>query len=152
MINFKAMIMGITVASTFFLIKVLIKERKKVMTFFSALFNRGTNTKITKEIQRLMDEGSTYEEAKQKLLTNELIKALRIDEPCWRVNKNLTLVQGNRVSFVDKEVGYIQGDFLGLIKPDVVGYDYLYVLRNTKTSVIRQASITYVKEDTINVY
>ncbi|MCQ4924848.1 hypothetical protein NE686_17230 [Tissierella carlieri] len=152
MINFKAMIMGITVASTFFLIKVLIKERKKVMTFFSALFNRGTNAKITKEIQRLMDEGSTYEEAKQKLLTNELIKALRIDEPCWRVNKNLTLVQGNRVSFVDKEVGYIQGDFLGLIKPDVVGYDYLYVLRNTKTSVIRQASITYVKEDTINVY
>lgn len=149
MFDFRAMIIGVVFASLFF----LIKERKNIFKVLSAIIYNGPNTRLSKELRRIMDEENiSLDEAKQKLLTNEIIKALDIDMPCWEVNKNLTLIQGNKVSFVDKEVGFIQGDFLGLIKPDIVGYDYLYVIRNAKTSIIRKASISYVEEDTINVY
>lgn len=147
MFDTKALLMGITIASLVF----IIRDRKKVSSFFSAIINNRKNDKMSEDLEDIMNNNNiSYEEAKRKMILMEISKALKVDFKDWEVNKNLVLRQGDKVSFVDKEVGFIQGDFLGLIKPDVVGYDYLYILRNHKTSTIRQAPISYVKEDTVN--
>lgn len=109
--------------------------------------------KINNELTNIMNEDNVnFEEAKKVLFLEEIIKALEIDEDFWQINRHLILNKGDRVSFMDSEVGLVQGTFLGIKKSELIGYDDIYVVRDTKKSTIRQASISYVKEETINVY
>lgn len=149
MLDYKALVVGIIGASIVF----AIKENRVVKTFFKAAFYRERNKELSDELDNLKrDNNLTNAEAREKLFTNEIIKALEIDSPFWQVNRFLTISQGDRISFIDEKVGFVQGDFLGIIKSKLVGYDDLYVIRNISTSTLRKASVSYVKEDTINVY
>lgn len=131
----------------------VVKERKRIGNLFSVFMHRDKNREIEESIEDIIREKKvSIEEAKDILITNEIIKALRISKKQWVINSDMIINQGDRISFIDKEIGFIQGDFLGLIESEVTGYDDLYVLRNSKNSQIRQVPISYVKEDTINVY
>lgn len=131
----------------------VVKERKRIGNLFSVFMYRDKNREIEESIEDIIREKKvSIEEAKDILITNEIIKALRISKKQWVINSDMIINQGDRISFIDKEIGFIQGDFLGLIESEVTGYDDLYVLRNSKNSQIRQVPISYVKEDTINVY
>lgn len=145
----KALLIGILGSLTVF----LVVEGRRIFNFFSIIKNKDENMRINKRLNTIMkEENVSFEDAKQKLFLDEIVKALEIDVSHWVVNRNLTLIKGDRVSFEDKEVGLVQGIFLGIKKPDIVGYDDIYVVRDTRKSIIRQASISYVKEETINVY
>lgn len=146
-------IQTIAFASLGTLLIFLLKENRTIKALLSNILHSKENTRLKNSIRTIMEEENvSYEEAKEILLTREIIKALSITKKQWVINSDIVLNQGDRVSFVDKEVGFVQGDFLGLIEPEIAGYDDLYVLRNAKDSKIRQASISYVKEDTVNVY
>ena len=149
MMDFRALSIGIFGASIIF----IIKERKLLKTLFSAYLNKDLNNELIESLEEMQkSKGLSINEAKDRLFTKEIIKAMDIDSTQWEVNRFLTLHQGDRVSFEDEKAGFIQGDFLGIVKSKLVGYDDLYVVRNNKTSTIRKASISYIKEETINVY
>ena len=149
MTNGKAFLIGILGTSIIY----FVVNRKWIFNYFSIINNKDESLKIKRKLDYIMREESiSYEEAKQELILDEIVKALEVDSSHWEVNKNLTLIKGDRISFEDKKVGLVQGVFLGIKKSDLVGYDDIYVVKDTKKSIIRQASISYIKEETINVY
>lgn len=131
----------------------LIVYKKDIKKLLNKTKQFSGKTKTNKDIKDIMFEDNlTFDEARKELFLDEIVKALEIDVSHWEVNRYLRLIKGDRVSFVDKEVGLVQGIFLGIKKPELLGYDDMYVVRDTRKSIIRQASISYVKEETINVY
>jgi len=143
------LIIGIIGATLVF----LLWYSKIISTFISGILNRGRNNELLARIQHYVDlYHISFKEAKDRVMMDEIADALEIDEKFWHVSRNTILARGDKVSFVDKEIGLIQGTFLGLIKPAMLGYDDIYVIKIDETSMIRQAAISYVKEDTINVY
>lgn len=151
--NTKGLILGVFVAFIVF----LFRERAFIRNFVLGFINKKENEEMLRKLKRAMkDEGMTYEEARKQVVDEtvieEVVKMLRISKAHLQLRRDLVLYQGDKVSFVDKEVGYLQGDFIGVIESEIVGYDDLYVLRDRRTSAIRQASISYIKVDTVNVY
>lgn len=109
--------------------------------------------KINNKLKKIIIANNIdIEEAKEILFLEEIVKALEIDIAYWQINRNVMIKRGDQVSFIDSEVGLVQGTFLGIKKSELLGYDDIYVVRDVKKSTIRQASISYVKEETVNVY
>lgn len=130
----------------------VIRERKNINRL---LRKRGESKKYSnnvKEIQEIMErEGVSFDKASEIFATQEIIKVINITYDKWDLGNGRILKQGDMVSFVDEEVGYIQGKFFGLIEPKAVGYGNLYILRKPDNT-FRQAPIAYIKKDTINIY
>lgn len=139
--NAQGLFFGILVASSVF----LIRNSKFVKEFMG-------NKKIYNTVNNVMeDEGLNFDEAKDFLIACELSENLRITNKAWFVTPKQPIYSGYRVSFKDKELGNISGYFIGLIEPELYGYDNLYVLR-LRDGTLRQAPISYVEVDTIYVY
>ncbi|MCK9471274.1 MAG: hypothetical protein M0Q88_05935 [Bacilli bacterium] len=144
-----ALTVGILVATIIF----IFWNRKFLINLVSGIMYGKKNNELSQRLKNVMETyGLSYEEAKNKIFMDEIADALEVNEDIWHVNRFTIIKRGDKVSFVDKEIGLIQGTFLGLIKPDLLGYDDIYVMKIDKTSKIRQAAISYVKEETINVY
>lgn len=127
----------------------LIKDGRKV---FNKIKSRKENYRINNELQNIMDtENVSFEKAKEILMDRTIIEAIGVSKKEWIVRNDLILKQGSKISFVDKEVGFIQGVFIGLINPEAVGYSDIYVIKKNDNT-IRQAPIVYVQTDTINTY
>lgn len=130
----------------------LIKERKGIISFFNKIKNLNSDSNEIKEIKKIMkEENASFNKAKETFFDREIIKFINISKTKWEIGNGKVLEQGDKVSFIDKEIGYIQGDFFGLIRPKAVGYGDLYILKKPDNT-FRQAPIAYVKKDTINVY
>lgn len=130
----------------------VINERKNIINFIKKGRDKKKNFKRIGEIEKIMEEENvSFEEAKDILADREVIKVINISRTEWDLGNGLVLKQGDKVSFIDKEVGFIQGSFFGLIEPKAVGYGNLYILK-TPDNNFRQAPVAYIKKDTINVY
>lgn len=130
----------------------LFNERKQIVRFFTKKTKERDTPKEIKEIEKIMEEENvSFERAKDIFSDREVMKVINISKTEWDVGNGMILKQGDKISFVDKEVGFIQGSFFGLIEPKAVGYGNLYILK-TPDNTFRQAPIAFVKKDTINVY
>lgn len=130
----------------------LLNERKRLVNFIKKEKNKRNNVKGIREIEQIMEEENvSFEKAKDILADREVMKVINISRTEWDLGNGLVLKQGDKVSFIDKEVGFIQGSFFGLIEPKAVGYGNLYILK-TPDNNFRQAPVAYIKKDTINVY
>lgn len=145
MISYEAVAIGVAITGLVF----LFNERKKI----KGLFSKKNNSSIpNNEIERIMKEKNiSFSEAKDVLVNKEVVNAINISKKEWDLGNGLILKQGDRVSFVDEEVGHIQGDFFGLIEPRAVGYGDLYILKKPDNT-FRQAPVAYIKKDTVNIY
>lgn len=147
--NKKGLFIGIVVATAIF----LVKENKFVKEILGEAKYKSENKELLQRVDEVMaDNNVDFERAKQIIITDEIIENLRITNKSWFLKDDRLVYQGQRISLCDKEVGLIVGDFIGIINSDVDGYDDLYVMRIIKDNSIRQAPISFVKEDTINVY
>lgn len=148
MITYEAVVIGITITAIVF----LINEKDKVKEFFSKLKSSKERKEQLEKVDELIEkEGLSYEAARNKVINDKIMDLIKVSKHEWVVRNDLVIRQGDRVSFVDEEVGLIQGDFLGLIVPEAVGYGDLYVLKKPDNT-FRQAPIAYVNTDTIQVY
>lgn len=147
--NTKGFVIGIIVATLIF----IIKENKNINNVISAFKNKRKNQELMEEVKGTMeDKNISFDEATQFLINKKSIECLRTSKDVWFVNDKVAVGQGERVSFVDKEIGLVQGDFMGIINSELIGYDDLYVLRLSRDGSIRQAPISFVEEDSVYVY
>ena len=133
------------------LIFIMIENKKIKELLTSRKENRATSEEI-KEIEKIMEEKNiSFNEAAEIFADREVMKIINISKTEWDVGNGIVLKQGDRVSFIDEEIGYIQGNFFGLIEPKAVGYGNVYIIKKPDNT-FRQAPVAYVKKDTINVY
>lgn len=127
-------------------------ERKQIKNFIKKRkVKRGAYKEIG-EIEKIMEEENvSFEKASDIFADREVIKFINISKTEWHIGNGLVLRQGDKVSFVDEEIGFVQGNFFGLIEPKAVGYGNLYILKKPDNT-FRQAPVAYVKKDTISVY
>ena len=148
MITFKTVIISVIITSIIF----LFNERKKIKKFFIENKTRKTKSKEIREIEKIMEEKNvSFEKASDIFADREVMKVVNVSKTEWDIGNGLVIKQGDRISFMDEEIGFIQGKFFGLIEPKAVGYGDLYMLKKPD-STFRQAPVAYVKKDTINVY
>lgn len=147
-INFNSLYIGIFLTFLVF----IFRNRKSIIKYLNKILTTKQNSDLNKKLEEIMEkENVSYEKAKDILLRNEFINAITVSKKEWIIRNDLIIKQGDRISFRDKEVGLMQGDFIGLIKPMAVGYSDLYVIRTLDNS-IRQAPVVFVDLDTINIY
>lgn len=131
----------------------LIRERKMIVSFISGLINMDRNKSISTRLDELMSvKGLSFEEAKEELIFEEIVNSLKISQRYLKLTRDLILYSGDKVSFVDEKIGYIQGEFIGVIESQLVGYEDLYILKENGSLNIRQGAISFIKVDTVNVY
>lgn len=147
--NSKGLYIGIVAATLVF----ILKNNKQVKNLFSAFHHRAENDELDKKVKDTMKlKNVSFEAANAMIIKNELLNGLRITKDNWFINDNSFVIQGELLSFMDKEIGIVQGYFLGIIVSEVIGYEDLYVVKLKKDGCIRQAPISFVEEDSFYVY
>lgn len=139
--NTFGLILGIAVATLVFIIRnskftAGLKEKKRILSNVKKIMKK---------------EDVEFDEAKEFLIAYELGQNMELDEKAWTYNGKDMLYSGHKVSFRDKEIGNVIGYFIGIVTPDLFGYEPLYVLR-LRDGTIRKAPISFVEVDTIYVY
>lgn len=151
----KNMYIAIFITTILFILLNSKRFKGKVKNLKRILIDRFTNSegeKALQEVERIMEEEhTTFEQAKDKRIIKDIMKYAKIQKTEWMVRSDLIIKQGDKVSFVDEECGFVQGTFLGIVTPDAVGYGDLYVIQKQDRS-FRQAPLALIKKDTINVY
>jgi len=139
--NKLGLILGIGVATLVFVIKNT-KFGKDV----------GEKKQILDNINNIMaNTGMDFDEAKEHLIVHELRENMDMDEKAWHYTAKDFLYSGQKVTFKDREIGNVTGYFIGLVKPELYGYDPIYILR-LKDGTMRKAPVSFVEVDTIYVH
>lgn len=149
--NKNGLLLGITVATLVFVI-----SKTKVFNVIKTKFIPDKDMIDEKEAMRsikaiMEHENIDFDAAREILIANELASNLRINKDTWVVNDKKIIQSCDKVSFRDKEIGLVSGYFIGLIKPDYLVYDDIYVMR-LRDGTLRQAPISCVEVDSIYVY
>lgn len=139
--NLFGLILGVAVATMGFI-------------FYYSDFYKGLREKkdILGNINHIMKKKELdFDEAKDYLIAYELSENMPIDKKAWHFGFDKLVYSCQRIAFKDKEVGMVRGYFIGLIEPEIIGYDDIYVVR-MDDGTIRQAPVTYAEVETINVF
>lgn len=147
--NSRGLFLGITVATLIY----IIRKNEILRRVLDAIVFKDKNLKVLRKIKFTMKYYNVdFEEAKKLIISEEIKKSLKISKPSWFLRDDRLVYKGHRISFYDKEIGNIVGEFIGIINSDLDGYDDLYVVKIAKDNSIRQAPISFVDEDTLQIY
>ncbi|MBO8160664.1 MAG: hypothetical protein H0Z24_03425 [Thermosipho sp. (in: Bacteria)] len=110
-----------------------------------------SNKKSSKQVIKLAKEqGISYEEAAEKLITSKIAEFYKVSETVATFNSQV-VNQGDRIAFNCDELGFITGEFIGLKKSKALGYTKHFVIKTSSGKIIA-APVELIDEDTVTVY
>jgi len=125
--------------------KEIIYPRAKVF-----INNYVKRQKYNKKINTIMEDGISFEQAKQELLNERMAEHYEIELTSYDFFGKV-INRGERVSFQTEEYGYISGKFLGCRECKAEGYTYNFFVWKNDDYVV-SAPIEAIKKDTLMVY
>jgi len=139
------LLIGVGGVTTIYIYKEIIFPKIKV------ILNNGIKKRFyNKKINTMMEEGITFEQAKQELLNKRMAEHFEIELTSYEFFGKV-VNQGERVSFQTEEYGFISGRFLGCRQCKAEGYTYNFFIWKHDDNVV-SAPIEAIKKDTLMVY
>ena len=110
------------------------------------MYKKKCNNKIIEK----MEDGSTFEQAKQELINERLAQHFEIELTTYEIFGQV-ITQGQRVSFKTHEYGVVSGKFLGVRQSKAEGYTYNFFVWKNDDNII-SGPVEMIEADTLMVY
>jgi len=135
-------IIGILATGAIFLTKEVLMKRIK-----ERLINNKSNIKIRKLMR---EKNISFEEAKEKVLTEKLADVFRLEQDVIILDEKI-VKQGNHISFNSENYGFVTGSFLGGKKNQLKGSTFIFYVKRPDDTIL-QAPIECISKGSLMIY